>query len=99
MPIAVAHIGAAEHAHIDSVDLGMVSAAEFSRLGASLKRVSCRLEFAEVKRDYARKMIGLDQRSRVATSFRKVRCLMHEACGAPKIGAHVIDITQSPQGE
>src|ERR1700730_12962911 len=97
MPVAVADIGAAEHAHIDPVALGMIAAAVFACFRASLEPVARGLKLAEVKRDHPCKMISFGQKCRVSTPFCTRDRLLDEACSPAQVGPHVIDVAEPPQ--
>src|SRR5467141_2789822 len=58
MPVAMADIGAAEHAHIDPVDLRMIAAAAFACLRTSLEPVAPGLK---TRRDGKRSALQNDQ--------------------------------------
>ena len=81
MPVAVADIGAAEHAHIDSVDLGMIAAATFAGVSAFHEPLAPGLKLAEMEGDQPGKMICFCQKHRISAPFRQRDRLIDEACG------------------
>src|ERR1700730_12126646 len=97
MPVAVADIGAAEHAHVDSVYLGMIAATGFPGFRASLETVACRLKLAEMERDHARKMVSLSQKRGGARPVRQCDRLVASARGPAQVPTHMIDVAEPPR--
>src|ERR1700751_1492807 len=97
MPVGMAHIGAAEHAHIDPVNLRMMVAAMLPCLCAFLEPIACGLKLAEVESDHSCKMIGFGQKRGLGTSFRERDPLLDEPRGAAQVGTHVIHVAEPSQ--
>src|SRR5258705_7270887 len=99
MPVAMANIGAAEHAHIDPVNLRMIAAAAFACLRTSLESVAPGLKLAEMERDQPCKMIRFRPKHWISAPLRQRKRLVDEARGPAQAGANVIDVAESPQSQ